>query len=205
MPGTVAADRVSPGAPRVRRGRRCALWLFATGAIAFALLTAGMAGEERSRRPAREYEVKAAILYNIGRFVQWPAAPEKAIDVCVLGEDPFGDALEAAMLGKRLGTRPIVIRRYTDPDDIHGCSILFISASEKRRLPQILRVADAATLTVGDFPEFALRGGMVNLVTAGTSVHFEVNLAAVNRSGLRISSQLLALARIVDSKREARE
>src|SRR5438093_10899211 len=91
---------------------------------------------------ALEYQVKAAFLYNFVKFVDWPpdvSKPNSPITIGILGEDPFGDKLDAMIKGKSVDGRELVIKRHLDgPQEWNACHVLFISASERKRLPQIL-------------------------------------------------------------------
>jgi hypothetical protein len=143
--------------------------------------------------------VKAAYLSNFGRFVEWPATakgtPNAPFNVCILGEDPFGAALDAALAGETIDQAPLVARRILRPEDAVNCRVLFISSSEEDRLKTILADLDkASVLTVGDSPEFARHGGMIQFVLEGNRVRFEINLPAARRVGLNLSSELLKLA-----------
>jgi len=156
--------------------------------------------EAQGSKPA-EYQVKAAYLYNFGRFVAWPSkiAPSRgeSFAVCVLGADPFGPALDATVTGETIHGAKVVARRISTPQDALTCSVLFISLSEdnRLRLTEILAVLDrASVLTVSDLPEFAQRGGMVQFLLDGNRVRFEVNVPAAERAGLNLSSELLKLA-----------
>jgi uncharacterized protein DUF4154 len=150
-----------------------------------------------------EYEVKAAFLYNFARFVEWPRdAPggEGAFVVTVLGRDPFGSVLDDTLRGKTIDGKRVVVRRALRSEDVGHSHILFISDSEKDRLPDILKSLDAApVLTVGDMSQFAERGGVIRFKVDQDRIRLEINVAAAQRSRLKISSQLLKLARIVDS------
>ncbi|NVM21789.1 MAG: YfiR family protein [Desulfobacterales bacterium] len=155
--------------------------------------------------PSREYLIKAAFLYNFAKFVEWPteAFPNDStpITLCILGEDPFGDALES-IKGKTIRGRDMVIRHVVRVEDLEHCHILFVSASEEKRLPQILNtIRDKTILTVSDMNRFARRGGIINLVTVRSKIRFEINVDATDLVGLRISSKLLRLARIVKDGR----
>jgi hypothetical protein len=55
-------------------------------------------------------------------------------------------------------------------------------------------------LTVGEFQGFATRGGAINFYIESNKVRFEINLAAAQHEGLKISSQLLSLGKIVESE-----
>jgi YfiR/HmsC-like len=154
---------------------------------------------------APEYEIKAAFLYNFAKFVEWPnlgqSGSSTPMNLCVLGRDPFGSILDQSIQGKMINGRLLVINRVTRTEDAMTCQVLFISASEKQRLPEILgRLQKASVLTVGDMGQFTEEGGMIYLKTEGTRVRFDINLAAANRARLKISSKLLQLASAVREK-----
>jgi hypothetical protein len=147
-----------------------------------------------------EYQVKAAFLYNFGRFVSWPAGTfshsSSPFIIGVVGQDPFGASLEKAVSGKTMSNRPIVIRRFRRVSDIEQCHVLFISDSERERLAKVLdRAEGRATLTVSEIEGFTARGGMINFVVESKKVRFDINAAAAERVRLRISAKLLQLAR----------
>lgn len=199
--------------PRARfappaRARSQALWQLlplAVLALAGGLQEANAASA--ADPPPTEYEVKAAYLYNFARFIEWPAGGSAATDdqliIGVFGADPFGPLLEATVQDKAVsGQRSLVVRRFSRLDDVVQAHILFISSSEEERLPQILkRLEGASILTVGEMDRFAERGGMVALKLEEKKVRFDINLDAVRRAQLKLSSQLLKLARIVGSTR----
>jgi hypothetical protein len=146
-----------------------------------------------------EYQVKAAYLLNFGRFIEWPAktgaTPEEPFQVCVLGQDPFGPILDAALAGETINHAPLAAKRIAKPQDASVCRILFISASEEHSLKSILPALDkTAVLTVSDIAQFTRQGGMIQFVLSGNRVRFDVNLVAVRAAGLNLSSELLKLA-----------
>jgi hypothetical protein len=148
-----------------------------------------------------DYDVKAVYLYNFGRFVEWPAsiaAKSDSFTVCVLGQDPFGPALDAALAGETIGGKSVAAKRISAPQEAASCQILFMSSAEDSRLNKILETLDkGAVLTVSDMPQFSQRGGMIQFVLEGKKVRFEVNLTAVQRAGLTLSSELLKVATTV--------
>lgn len=146
-----------------------------------------------------EYQVKAAYLYNFGRFIEWPAkvsiAKGDSFTICVLGQDPFGSTLTETLADEAINGRNVVAKRIPGPEDAVNCRILFISSSEGDRLKQILSTLnDASVLTVSDLPLFSRQGGMVQFTMEGNRVRFEVNLARTERAGLTLSSELLKVA-----------
>lgn len=167
----------------------------ATAAVIACALTVGAGLRAQNRKPS-EYEVKAAYLYNFGRFVQWPAAiSNDSFTVCVLGQDPFGPALSAIQADETIGGKNVIAERIPKPGDARHCRILFISSSEESRLKQVFaELGDTSVLTVSDLPQFARRGGMIQFSLDGNRVRFEVNLTPAERAGLTLSSELLKLA-----------
>jgi len=151
--------------------------------------------------PLREYQVKAAFLYTITKFVEWSAlsssVSSQTLNIAILGQDPFGDNLDV-IKGKTVKGRSIAIRHVHQIEEIRDCDVVFISFSEKRRLTHILKqLQNLPVLTVADHEGFCEAGGMINLVNSKNRVVFEINVTAARRARLTISSQLLKLARIV--------
>jgi YfiR/HmsC-like len=151
-----------------------------------------------------DYDVKAAYLYNFGRFIEWPGrvGPAQGGDgsftVCVLGQDPFGSSLDTTLAGETIGGKSVVAKRISSPQESGNCQILFLSLTEGRRLDKIIADLDKkAVLTVSDMPQFAERGGMIQFVLDGKKVRFEVNLTAAQNAGLTLSSELLKVATTV--------
>lgn len=148
-----------------------------------------------------EARVKAAFLFNFAKFVSWPPAkldnPAQAIVFCVLDRDPIATALETTLAGKMLESHPLAVHRLLRGEEFHNCHIAYLGALEGARLPAALDLlaADGA-LSVYE-GEDHLRGGVVRFYLEERKVRFEVNVAAAEREGLQLSSQLLSVARVV--------
>jgi hypothetical protein len=175
-------------------------------AVAVWLLFAGSSAVGQ-QKPS-EYQVEAAYLYNFGRFVEWPAkgttAQTGAFNICVLGEDPFGQALDTTLAGETIGNQRVAARRISSLQMSADCQILFISSSEANRLNKIIEALDkSAVLTVSDIPQFSQRRGMIQFVLEGNRIRFEVNLTATQRAGLTMSSELLKVATVVRKNPQA--
>jgi YfiR/HmsC-like len=160
----------------------------------------------QSHKPT-DYEVKAAYLYNFGRFVEWPAkvttTGTDSFTICILGEDPFGPALDVTLAGEMIGNQKVAARRISSPRESVDCRILFISSSEVSRLNKIIDALDnRAVLTVSDIPQFSQHRGMIQLVLQENRIRFEVNLTATQHAGLTLSSELLKLATAVRRDRD---
>lgn len=152
----------------------------------------------------REYLIKAALLYNFAKFAEWPvdafAGATAPLRICILGDDPFGAALDA-LVGKQVHERPLAIARILALAETARCQILFVSESESARLTEILDyVGGHPILTVADFSRFAQSGGIIGLKTVDNHSRIEVNIDAVNRAGLKLSSKLLRLAETVGAR-----
>ncbi len=145
-----------------------------------------------------EYELKAAFIYQVAKFVEWPTSTAP-LRLCVTGGNPFGAALETVR-GKAVNVRKLEIVLLDAAADPRECHLLFVAAGAERNLERINALArGAGILTIGDTDGFARRGVMVNFYLENDKVRFEVNLESARQGGLSISSRLLALARIVGS------
>ena len=161
-------------------------------------LLAVSSGRAQESAPT-EYQLKAAFLLNFAKFVEWPPAafaqPTSPIVLGILGENPFGDALERTIQDKTINNRPLVIKPFRSAADATNCHLLFISASEKARLPEILAgLGKACALTVSETDRFTESGGMINFIRQGNKIRFQINEVAAKGAGLKISSKLLSLA-----------
>jgi hypothetical protein len=156
-----------------------------------------------------EYLIKAGFIYNFANLVQWPASsfaqPDSPIVIVILGEDHFGSTLDHVLDGKKVNSRPFVIKRAKSIAELQrvlgpqkDCQILYVSSSEMPRLGDAIQMLKGApVLTIGETAGFAKNGGIINLVLEDNKVRFEVNVRAAKDADLNISSRLLALARIV--------
>lgn len=165
----------------------------------------GLAGQTSTRAQNSspvEYQVKAAFLLNFAKFIQWPSnifQDEKTpITVCVFRYDPFGNALDEIIRGKNVNNRELLARRINDLPELSACHLVFVSAREEKRLPEILNsLKGTSALVIGEAGGFAEHGGGIQFFLEDNRLRFAVNVDAVQRARLTISSKLLALARIV--------
>lgn len=151
---------------------------------------------------ANEYEVKAAILYNLTRFVEWPSSAyadaQAPTVLCLAGHDPFGPYLASLTSKETVNGRPVQIRHIRNNADRNGCHILYVSSSERKNVISLLAaLRGSSVLTVGEMAQFATRGGMVQFELEEKQVHFDINLDASVHAQLKISARLLVLAKIV--------
>lgn len=164
-------------------------------ALALLLLPAGGGAETSSG----EYSIKAAFIFNFTKFVEWPGSSAHRSEFCIatLGRSPLDRTL-VGLAGRSIQGRPIVFRQVSSPEEAAQCQVLFISRSELGRLDGILGVlGDLPILTISDREDFCRRGGMLSLYPDNGKIAFEVNLNETQRCRLKVSSQLLKLARKV--------
>jgi hypothetical protein len=169
--------------------------------------------------PSREYQVKAAFLYNFIKFVDWPEEKvtdsNEPITICILGKDPFEDAF-APLKDKQAKGRKVVVKRFKGFEELENssekdktklqrvidtfrkCHVLFICSSEKEKLKETINsVKDHPVLTVGETKGFLEAGGIINFLMEEKKVCFEINITAAERARLKIRSKLLRLAKRV--------
>jgi len=162
--------------------------------------SSGWAGETEDA--SREYAVKAAFIRQFFKYVDWPEGtfqgPTDPIVVGVLGENPFGNALEQMTSGGGADARAYTVKYYRTLEAWEPCHVLFICASEAEGIDKILdRTRNLPVLVVGDSPGLAEKGAIINFVIEDNKVRFEVNPQAARQAHLQISSKLLRLAKLV--------
>jgi hypothetical protein len=152
---------------------------------------------------SKEYQIKAAFLYNFTKFVEWPPArfPDGSspLVIGVLGRNPFGAELEKIVQGRTVNGRAILVKLITTADEVPAVHLLFVPAGEETRLPAAAW-QNVAVIAVGESDTFAALGGTITFTHVGDKVRFSVALESAERAGLKISSQLLKLAAEVHRK-----
>ena len=149
------------------------------------------------------YQVKATFIYNFTQFVEWPAPAfahaTAPIEIGIFGKDPFGSVIDRILRDVHVQGRPIVVRRATQLTDLQSCQVIFISRSESKFLPHVLReFENRPVLTISDIDQFARIGGMIGFITKENKIRFQINLKATRKAELKISSRVLRLAEIIE-------
>ncbi len=177
--------------------------------ILCALLVLFLLGGMRSSNsvdPTTEYQLKAVFLFNFAQFVIWP---DKSFEnekdpfvIGILGENPYGSFLDETIRGESVNGHRIVVRRYSNIQDIKTCHILYINLKNQDELEEVIaKVKNRNILTVGDSDKLTQLGGIISFFITNNKVGIKINLESVNATELSISSKLLRLATIVKSKR----
>jgi YfiR/HmsC-like len=169
--------------------------------ILLAALLFGVRAEAQA--PMDESQVKAMFVYNFLKFVEWPSESIRTKDpfvVLIIGDGPTADATERFLESKTIGERPLFVRRTKWDQSLAGARALFVVEHDPKKLRRILDAAAAAgVLTIGEGESFATQGGVIGLLVENRKVRFDVDTTAAQVAGLRVSSKLLALTRVVRS------
>lgn len=156
-------------------------------------------GSLRAQSASKEYQIKAAFLYNFFQFVEWPpesfSQPQAPLVIGIIGDDPFGGSLDEIVRGEKVNGRPMVIQHYHSPGEIKACHVLFVSRSAGGDVKEILSgLKGRNILTVSDIDDFTRDGGIIRFFTENNKIRFKINVDAAKIANLRLSSKLLSAA-----------
>lgn len=180
--------------------RICALVLLALLVVLPSLHHSSQAwGQSNSLEVVKEYQVKAAFLLNFIKFIEWPtgtfATPSEEIRISVYGRNPFDSVTCAELTARTINGRAVVVVVAEDTAEIAKCHVLFVPSTQERLVETLPQLAEQHhILTVGEANGFINRTGMIGFVREHNLLRFEINLAAIDHAGIRISSQVLRLA-----------
>jgi hypothetical protein len=174
----------------------------AATALLVLLLPTGVARAWADAKGDLENEVKAAFLFNFSKFVEWPTeafdGPGDPVALCVAGESPIGESLDNLVQGATVSSRRLAVHRTRSLAELQDCHLVFVPRSERRRQREILAsLQGRSILTVGEADGFLTDGGIIRFALDQNRVRFEINRAAAEAGGLKLSSKLLRLARTV--------
>ena len=183
-------DRLRPGC---RRGARPQVLVRA----AFLLLVSCCILLAETRKPT-DYEVKAAYLFQFGKFVKWPSSastPNNTFPICVMGNENLSNLVQSIVAGESMEGKRLSVQRVNSTPEASQCRILYVGNIDAFRWGVLkASIERAPILTVSDVPGFVEHGGMIQFVNDGDRVRFLVNLSAAEHSGLTLSSELLKVA-----------
>ena len=173
--------------------------------VIFLLLSRGRLSYCAVPQTLSEYQIKAGYLFNFTRFVEWPekafATTTSPIMICIVGDTPLTNPLSDTVVGKVVNGRAVSIKPVKATDELRGCNLVFVSAAQVGGIERILRRAkDMSVLSVGEAPNFAQSGGMINFFVQDNKVKLELNLDAAARANLKISAKLIAVSRLVSTR-----
>ena len=151
---------------------------------------------------ASEYKLKAAYIYNIAKFVQWPdgtfATTDAPLHIGIYGDDPFGVYIDA-LKGKKVGKHPLRISRIKKIEEIDRIQILYVSKSEASQMKKIREKLDKKViLSISDMDDFISRGGVMQLRTVKNRLKMVINMRRATDHRLHFSAKLLEIATLVE-------
>jgi hypothetical protein len=148
-----------------------------------------------------EYQIKAAMMINFIKFVEWPDDPNKSEELLVfgiIGEDKFGDTLNQIQ-DRIVNGKLLTLRRFNSTQDLNQCQVVFVPESESYRINEILAsLSGWPVLTIGETDNFTQLGGIIRFYIDENHVRFEINKTAAMQSKLKISAKLMEIARVID-------
>ena len=148
---------------------------------------------------ASDIAVKSAFLFNFAKFTEWPSIPASTpIALCIFGDSKIADALADTVRGQNLNGHPLNVWQPVDNSTWPYCHLLFVADAELRRsIGGLSQIKEMPVLTIGDGKGFAQANGIIEFYVADGRMRFTINVDAVQRSRLRLSSRLLGLATII--------
>jgi hypothetical protein len=143
--------------------------------------------------------LKAAFIFNFAKFTEWPVLPPATpIAVCITGDDAVAAALVDTVRGQNINGHPLEVRRPQGSGSWRACHLLFVADADRGRATSDLAgIKTLPVLTVSDIKGFAQSGGIIELYVEDGRMRFAINVTALERSGLRLRSRLIGLARTV--------
>ena len=185
------------------------LWqrLFGAYAAALVFCLAASLPAHAATREVPEAELKAAYLYNFGLFTKWPdkafAASDAPFIIGVLGDDPFKEELDKIAATETVNKRAIKIVRAPSGAPPPEAHILYVAPSEKKRYAEILEALQKKpVLTVAEEAPFCRLGGAVRFNRTGSKISLVINPAAARAAGLKVGTDLLAIAQIERTRKD---
>lgn len=174
--------------------------------VSLGLVVALALGGPAFSQSASEAELKAAFLLNFARFTEWPPespAPDGTRVLCVLGDEAVAESLDRIKRNHPPAASGLLVRRTKADGPIRSCHLLYVSNMDARALTDLLTALQGApVLTVGDRDVFTRLGGAVSFFEEDGRMRFAINVDAVDRARLHLSSKLLILAKIIKDDRD---
>lgn len=155
-----------------------------------------------------ESEIKATYLFKFTSFVEWPeenlSKTAPVFKIGILGSDPFNEVLDTYLKNKTIKKRSCLLERSQQAEDLLDCQLVYIASPDMADLKEILsKFSTAGVLTVGESEAFTQQGGVIHFFREEKRIRFAINLDAARKAHLKVSSQLLLIAKIIGESEEA--
>jgi len=144
-----------------------------------------------------EYKIYSGLMFHFIKYTQWPSVGSEIV-LGVFGKSPMNtEAL--ALNGKMAGSMKVVVKEIQNVTEVDQCQILFVPSSQASKYSEIASKAKQHNvLVVSNSPTAIKNGVVVNFFEENSKVKFEISNKNAAENGIKISSELLKLAKVVD-------
>jgi YfiR/HmsC-like len=147
-------------------------------------------------RVANEYDLKAAFIFNLAKFIQWPAEKfaheDSPLVIGVLGDEAL-DRFTSSLRDKTIDKHRLVVRRIEQAKDLPECHVLFISRPAKQQVAELVETGRMSkVLTVGETDQFLELGGMIRFTLESDELRLEINDKRARSASLSIAATALS-------------
>jgi hypothetical protein len=157
-----------------------------------------LAGTKRYLLVEDEYAVKAAFIYRFTEYIEWKdLSNNDYFSIAILGKSEITGPLQTIANTEKVKNKTMSVKEYNSMNEISACNILFLSKSSSVSLGSVLSKFSKSTLIITEREGYGKEGAHINFVVINNKIRFEVNLKAIKRDGINMSSELLKLAIIV--------
>ena len=169
--------------------------------VVLLLLTQSYSIAASSSLPNKSYQIIAGFLLQFTSFVEWPSGTKDGVNLCLVGGDPFGNFIDEMVKSRPTNRKgqAIIVRRLLLGSSVEFCHIIFSTEQSTNELFWRALPKNHSILLVSETSDFTKNGGFVSVYRENKRIRLDVNLELVNRARLKMSSQLLKLAKITKS------
>lgn len=146
-------------------------------------------------------EFKALFIFNFTKYIEWPShLKQKDFVIGVFGISGISKQLEIIAQKQKIGNQKIVVKTFLSLDKIVECQILYITPAKSKLINQVIsKIGNSSTLLISDKEGMALKGAGINYITTGDRIDYEMNVANIQKRGLKINHSLLLLGKTVSN------
>ena len=144
------------------------------------------------------HEIHSMMMYNFTKYIQWPENSSGSFKIAVIGDDDVFNTLKAWYTGKTVGNRKLSVVKFSNASEIGKCDILYVSKSNSKDFESLYnKFSNEATLIITDKQGLGKKGSDINFKLVNNRLAFELNMASINQSNLKVSKQLMNIAILI--------
>ena len=152
--------------------------------------------QESNGRPM--YEIHSMMMYNFTKYIQWPNNGSGTFTIGIIGDDDVFKTLKSWYTGKTVGERKLSVVKFNSVSEINSCDILYVSRGNSKDFESIQsKLSNSATLLITDKQGLGKKGSDINFKLVNNRLAFELNMASINQSNLKVSKQLMNIAILI--------